>query len=106
MKSAGDEPGAALPKVEREIVVSNEHGLHARPAMQLVDLANRFQSDIRLQRSLEDTEPTIADAKSVMAVITLAATKGTVLGLTADGPDAEQAADEIARLFAERFGEE
>jgi phosphotransferase system HPr (HPr) family protein len=95
-----------LAKVEREIVVSNEHGLHARPAMQLVDLANRFQSDISIQRTTDCAEPTIADAKSVMAVITLAATKGTLLLLTADGQDAEQAADEISRLFAERFGEE
>ncbi len=94
-------------KVEREIVVSNEHGLHARPAMQLVDLANRFESDITLTRPAEEgAEPTVADAKSVMNVITLAATKGTCLHLRADGPDAESAADEIARLFQERFGED
>ena len=97
-----------LAKVQRQIVVSNEHGLHARPAIQLVDLANRFQSDINIEKPAPDghTVEVLADAKSVMAVITLAATKGTRLHLTADGPDAQEAADEIARLFEEGFGEE
>ena len=89
-----------LVKAERELVVKNRLGLHARPAMQLVDMANRFRSDITLCRA-ESQEPpeTAADAKSVMAVITLAATQGTRLRLVADGEDAEEAADEISRLF-------
>lgn len=98
-------------KVERDIEVCNGQGLHARPAMQLVELANRFSSTITLQRDGEDgaaptTAPAAVDAKSVMAVITLAATRGTRLHLTADGPDAEQAAEEIAKLFSSRFGED
>lgn len=97
-----------MAKVQRQIIVSNEHGLHARPAMQLVDLANRFQSDITFEKAAPDGQSVevVADAKSVMAVITLAATKGTQLQLLADGPDAQEAAEEIARLFEERFGEE
>lgn len=97
-----------LAKLAREIVVSNKHGLHARPAMQLVDLANRFQSDITFERAAPPGEapPDPADAKSVMAVITLAATQGTRLLLKTDGPDAEEAAEAMQRLFAERFGEE
>ena len=53
-------------KVERDIVVSNEHGLHARPAMQLVEMANRFESDIalvKLSGEAPGDEP--VDAKSV-----------------------------------------
>lgn len=97
-----------MAKAEREIVVSNKHGLHARPAMQLVDLANRFQSDITLTKRADKCEepPIVADAKSVMAVITLAATPGTRLNLAADGPDAEQAVAQIGRLFEQRFGED
>lgn len=97
-----------MPRAERDIVVANKHGLHARPAMQLVDLANRFQSEITLTRACADCQspPVVADAKSVMAVITLAATPGTRLHLAADGPDAEEAAAEIGRLFEKKFGEE
>ena len=98
--------------VERDIVVSNAHGLHARPAMQLVDLANRFASDLTLRKlpggPVPDGAPPAepVDAKSVMQVITLAAVQGTRLRLSADGPDAQAAADQIARLFEERFGED
>lgn len=95
-------------KVEREIVVSNANGLHARPAMQLVETANGFKCDVTLTKPAgeDEKEPTVADAKSVMQVITLAAVQGTTLHLIADGEDAEPAADAIAQLFNERFGEE
>ena len=97
-----------MTKVAREIVVTNKQGLHARPAMQLVDLANRFESDITFERpgAPGEAPETVADAKSVMAVITLAATQGTRLLLKTEGPDAEEAAEAMQRLFAERFGEE
>ena len=94
-------------RLERPITVSNDNGLHARPAMQVVDAANHFDSDLTLSRPAGEgeSEPTVADAKSVMGVITLAATKGTVLLLEADGPDAEAAADAIQALFDGKFGE-
>ena len=94
-------------KLEREILVSNEHGLHARPAMQVVDAANRFSSDLTFTKAAGEgeREPTVADAKSVMGVITLAATKGTTLLLAADGEDAAAAADAIQKLFDDKFGE-
>ena len=97
-----------MAKAQRQIVVCNKHGLHARPAMQLVELANRFESDVTLTKAPERPggEPTVADAKSVMAVITLAATKGTQLDLLADGEDAEEAVAQVGRLFEEKFGEE
>ncbi len=93
-----------MPTVRRQIVVSNKLGLHARPAMQLVDLANQFQSRMVIHKGGE--EPGEADAKSVMQVIILAATEGTELEIEAQGEDAEAAAEKLAELFDSRFGEE
>ena len=88
----------------REIIVTNKLGLHARPAMQLVDAANQFKSDIKVVKGGD--EPYEADGKSVMQVIILAATEGTNLRIDADGDDAEAAVATLAELFEERFGEE
>ena len=88
----------------REIIVSNKLGLHARPAMQFVDLANQFKSDIKVVKFGE--EPGEADGKSVMQMIILAATEGTPLRIDADGDDAEQAVEKLAKLFEDKFGEE
>ena len=97
-------------KVTRELTVTNPHGLHARPAMQVVETAGGFDCDLTLTKAPDpaegETEPTVADAKSVMQVITLAAVPGTTLTLDADGPDAESAADAIQHLFDSKFGEE
>ena len=67
----------------REIIVSNSMGLHARPAMQFVDLANQFTSEIRVIKAGD--EPVDADGKSVMQMIVLEATQGTPLQIEADG---------------------
>jgi phosphocarrier protein len=93
-----------MPTVCREVVISNKLGLHARPAMQFVDLANQFQSNIHVQ-SL-GPEPVDADGKSVMQMIILAAVEGTPLKITADGGDAEQAVTQLAQLVQDKFGEE
>ena len=93
-----------MPTASRDIVVSNSLGLHARPAMQFVDLANQFKSDIRVIKGGE--EPGEADGKSVMQMIILAATQGTPLRIEADGDDAEAAVDKLAELFETKFGEE
>jgi phosphocarrier protein len=95
---------APMSSVSREIVVSNSLGLHARPAMQFVDLANQFKSDIRVVKGGE--EPAEADGKSVMQMIILAATEGTPLRIEATGEDAEAAVTKLAELFASKFGEE
>lgn len=93
-----------MPTASRQIVVSNSLGLHARPAMQLVDAANQFQSKIIISRGGD--EPYDADGKSVMQVIILAATEGTPLTINADGDDAEAAVEALAKLFADKFGED
>ncbi|MCS7033056.1 MAG: HPr family phosphocarrier protein [Phycisphaerae bacterium] len=88
----------------REIVVRNSMGLHARPAMQFVDLANTFKSNIVVRRMSDP--PAEADGKSVMQMIILEATQGTTLRIEAEGEDAEQAVAELAGLFESKFGEE
>jgi phosphocarrier protein HPr len=93
-----------MPKASRDIVVSNKLGLHARPAMQFVDLANQFRSKVTVSKGGE--EPYDADGKSVMQMIILAATQGTPLRILADGEDAQTAVDKLARLFEDKFGEE
>jgi phosphocarrier protein HPr len=93
-----------MPTTSRKIVVSNKLGLHARPAMQFVDLANQFQSRITVIKGGE--EPGEADGKSVMQMIILAATEGTPLQIDAEGSDAEAAVKKLAELFESKFGEE
>ena len=93
-----------MPTVSREIVVSNQTGLHARPAMQFVDVANQFGSRVTVYRGGDD--PIEADGKSVMQMIVLEATIGTPLRIEAEGDDAEQAVKSLAELFESKFGEE
>ena len=90
--------------VSREVVVSNERGLHARPAMQFVDMANGFVSQVTVLRGGD--EPLEVDGKSVMQMITLEAVMGTPLRILADGEDADVAVEKLAELFASKFGEE
>jgi len=90
-----------LPAVETEVEIVNKYGLHARPAVLLVEAANRFGCKIEISNSSLSV-----DAKSIMSVMRLAAGKGTVLKIVADGEDAEQAVREIVKLFADGFGEE
>ena len=89
-----------LATVEREIKIVNKYGLHARPAMQLVELANKFNSKIELSNG-----SLTVDAKSIMSVMRLAATKGTTLKIVADGEDSDQALEAMVKLVNEGFGE-
>ncbi len=79
----------------------NKYGLHARPAMQFVDTASRFRSRILVSNG--DTE---VDAKSIMSVMQLAATKGTVLKIQVNGEDAEAALAALTELVQTGFGED
>jgi phosphocarrier protein len=72
--------------------------------MQFVDLANTFQSDVKVKKP--GPEPVEADGKSVMQMIVLEATQGTSLRIEADGEDAETAVTKLAELFESKFGEE
>jgi phosphocarrier protein HPr len=93
-----------MPKAVKEVAISNTLGLHARPAMQFVDVANQFTSRVTVFKGGE--EPGEADGKSVMQMIILAATEGTPLRIEAEGEDAEQAVQKLVELIDGKFGEE
>ena len=88
------------PHVRAKERIVNRLGLHARAAAKLVRLAALFESDITLRRGEQE-----ADAKSIMAVMMLAASEGAELELDARGVDAEQALESLRTLISERFGE-
>ena len=85
---------------EANVTVVNEHGMHARPATRFVELANTFESDIRVSKS--DGE---VDGKSVLEMLTLGAPCGTTLRIRANGTDAARAVKELADLIASGFPE-
>lgn len=89
--------------VERRVVVVNRLGLHARAAARLVRTASGFESHLRLERA--DRSAT-ADAKSILSVLLLAASRGTELFVIAEGPDEEAAIAAVCELISSGFGEE
>ena len=89
--------------VEGAVVVNNRLGLHARAAARLVKEASRFES--RIIVGVPDGSIT-ANAKSILSVLSLAASKGKKLSLSVDGKDEKEAFETIIGLFASGFGEE
>ena len=81
-------------------MITNKLGLHARAAAKLVHTASAFEAEIYV-----GTENEEVNAKSILGILTLAATKGTPLTVRADGADEEKAVRAIVQLFADRFGE-
>jgi phosphocarrier protein HPr len=87
--------------LEIEVEIKNADGLHMRPAMQFVDIASKYKSDINVSNG-----ETSVDAKSIMQMTMLAATCGTKLMIRAEGDDCQQALDELQDLVEEKlFGE-
>ncbi|GAA5511128.1 HPr family phosphocarrier protein [Novipirellula caenicola] len=84
----------------RIVVVKNPQGLHARPADMLVRLASQFESAIKIGKGNEHV-----DCKSILSLLTLGASHGTELALSADGKDAQAAIQAIAELFDSGFDE-
>lgn len=88
--------------IETTIEICNRLGLHARAAARLVHLASSFKSKIHLQRAESHQ---IADSKSILGVLLLAASCGTRLTIRAEGDDEEAALAAIVGLVESRFGE-
>ena len=86
---------------EKNILICNKLGLHARAAAKLVQLTSTFECDVFLTK----VDKRI-NAKSIMGVMMLAASKGTELLLETDGNDAEAAIKKIEELVNNRFEEE
>ncbi len=86
---------------EIEVRIKNADGLHMRPAMQFVDIANQYQSSIKVSN-----EQTSADGKSIMQMSMLAAVCGSSLKIKAEGSDANEAAEALRQLVeVKHFGE-
>jgi phosphocarrier protein len=88
-------------QVEKSFTIDNKYGLHARPAMQFVQLAGKYSSTIHLVHGDK-----AADAKSIFEVMMLEAGKGSELLIRAEGQDAEQAVQALFELLAATFDEE
>lgn len=85
---------------EEEIEIGNKLGLHARAAAKLVHTASRFDSDVTIGNNEEEV-----NAKSILGLLTLAASKGTRVRVRASGPDEDEAVDAVVDLIKDRFGE-
>jgi len=87
--------------VEKTVTIKNRAGIHARPAALLVERANKFTSDIFLEKDGEQI-----NGKSIMGILTLAATYNTPIKIIAEGSDETEAVEAICRLFEHKFEEE
>jgi phosphocarrier protein len=83
------------------VTIVNRLGLHARPAMAFVDAASGFTCSVTVRRGDQEV-----DGKSIMHMMLLAATKGTKLDVTCDGPDADKACDALKSLVDGGFDED
>jgi phosphocarrier protein len=85
----------------QNVVVANVYGLHARPAAEFVKLADKFESEILVNKGgLE------VNGKSIMGVMMLAAEKGSTIEIKARGIDAREAVEALVNLVSDGFGEE
>jgi phosphocarrier protein len=86
---------------EKLLTVKNRAGIHARPAALIAQTANKFASEILIEK-----DDFTVNAKSIMGVITMAAGYNTTLTLKAEGSDADAAIQAISDLFDNKFEEE
>ena len=87
--------------ISKTLTIINKLGLHARASSKLVSLANQYQSKITIEKDGQT-----ANAKSLMTLMMLAASLGSVITLSADGSDQNQALESITNLIQNKFGEE
>jgi phosphocarrier protein len=86
--------------LRQQITIINKLGLHARAAAKFVSCTSAFSSNIRVGQ-----DGKLVDGKSIMAVMMLAASKGTVLDLEIEGSDEEEAMTALTELIENRFDE-
>ncbi len=86
--------------ISKEIEIKNKLGLHARAAAKLVHTAARFKSDIKIRKGDEEV-----DGKSILGILLLAAGRGSVITLKADGEDEAAAVEAIEKLIDAKFDE-
>jgi phosphocarrier protein len=86
--------------IDREIEIKNKLGLHARAAAKLVHTSARFKSDIKIRKGDEEV-----DGKSILGILLLAAGRGTVITIKANGDDEAEAVEAIEKLIDAKFDE-
>ena len=91
---------------ENKVIVKNKVGLHARPAALFVQTASKFKSEIKVAcLDKETNEPRIANAKSILSILTLGVFEGTEITIQATGEDEAMAAQALCDLVVSNFGE-
>ena len=86
--------------IAKTITITNDTGLHARPASVFVSTASKFKSDLMIQKDAKKV-----NAKSILAVLALGITKGTEITISAEGPDEEEAITALMELAKANFNE-
>ena len=86
--------------VEKEITIKNKLGLHARAAVRFVNLANRFVSTVKIEKDGNEI-----DGKSILGILTLAATQGSRILLRVSGEDEREAMKALISLIKDKFQE-
>jgi phosphotransferase system HPr (HPr) family protein len=82
----------------RAVTVTNPHGLHARPSLIIVKTVQRYDAQVKIHRNGQSV-----DAASILDLLSLGATQGTELLLSANGRQAEEVIEALARLFDAEF---
>ena len=93
--------GSPRKVLNREFVIQNQYGIHARPAALFVKAASRFDSDVFVEK-----DGNRVSGKSIMGMMTLEASFESRITLIIEGPDAEAAMAELQVLIESKFGEE
>ncbi len=83
------------PEMRKRLYIRSRQGLHARPAALFVQVANRFKSVVRVRRGKQEV-----DGKSIMGVLTLAASRGSTIEVVTRGPDAHEAMGALEQLLS------
>jgi len=97
-RSAGAAPGQ---RIEKEIMIINRLGLHARPAAMFVRIASRYRSEIWVAKEGEQI-----NGKSIMGLMMLAAGQGSKLTIRCEGADADKVMEELEELIRQKFNED
>lgn len=87
--------------IEKELIIKNKLGLHARPAALFVQMANKFKCEIIVIKDAQEV-----DGKSIMGILMLAAGQGSRIQIRAEGLDAKEALEELQQLLMSDLPEE
>jgi phosphocarrier protein HPr len=87
--------------MEKDLLIQNKLGLHARAAAKMVETSNQYASDISLRFDGQEV-----DGKSILSILTLACPVNSKIQIRVEGPDADKLLEAMERLINDKFGEE